>query len=531
MGSPSIPAQPAAPDYAAANREGIVADIENLPLRRQIDAAARLGQKITYTDPKTGEQKTADFTGAGDAAYAKQMADLAGSSNAQVQRDQLKLRQELGVANAQQTAAEIEAADPAGYATRGDITNRVRAELNMGPATVQPSAGVRGAAGRINTLAGQAPGTDGRINEVYDQVNGTFRTAVDDGGQEAVLRNLNSFADQRLGGVAQDAESANRLRALDRQANALPTEMRDATTEQMQGTALGRALEDFKLGGKLNASELRQVTDNVRAGQAARGNYLGDAAAVAEAVEQSSASDAKAQQRLQNLLTVQNQVFGQNDALRNESQAARLARLGQMSNSQATAFGQNAALRGENRDAAAQYIGARAGLGQQQFDNSTALRNEQRGAIGTRANLLAGLANNDTANRNANFGLGLNAAQAAMGAATTQAGDERASRQEGFGYDQQRLSNANSVALGAPITNQFGSLGGAQQGSVGYNPVAFQGGVNTNANAGANSAQFAQGNYGTQAQMWSKSADIAAQGNPWMSLIGNVAGAAAGAMI
>ena len=57
---------PKPPDYAAATREGVEADIESLPVRKLIEAAARQGTKVTYTD-MSGKEKTVDFTGFGDA--------------------------------------------------------------------------------------------------------------------------------------------------------------------------------------------------------------------------------------------------------------------------------------------------------------------------------------------------------------------------------------------------------------------------------------------------------------------------------
>ena len=61
----STPAPPPAPDYAAANREGIYADIDTLATRRQIEQAARLGEQVTYREPDGGTA-SADFTGIGD---------------------------------------------------------------------------------------------------------------------------------------------------------------------------------------------------------------------------------------------------------------------------------------------------------------------------------------------------------------------------------------------------------------------------------------------------------------------------------
>ncbi len=56
---------PPPPDYSEATREGVYSDIETLPARRKIESAARLGQTAAYTDPRTGEDVTADFTGIG----------------------------------------------------------------------------------------------------------------------------------------------------------------------------------------------------------------------------------------------------------------------------------------------------------------------------------------------------------------------------------------------------------------------------------------------------------------------------------
>jgi len=63
---PDPPPQPDPGTYAAASQEAIYADIETLATRRKLESAARLGESVTYTDPKTGESRTADFTGFGD---------------------------------------------------------------------------------------------------------------------------------------------------------------------------------------------------------------------------------------------------------------------------------------------------------------------------------------------------------------------------------------------------------------------------------------------------------------------------------
>jgi len=487
MGSPSIPAQPAAPDYAAANREGIITDIETLPLRRQIENAARLGKPVTYVDPKTGESKTVDFSNMGDAEYAKQMATILGDSNASLQRQQLDLRKELGTANAQQTRDELRAADPEGFALRDQLTSRTQAELNMGPATVGPSQAIAGAERRITDLAGQAPSADPRVNELYSRA----------GENDGRLGQLYYRTDQRDG----------RLDNIYEQATRLPGEVRDDSTAALT-SGLRQAMAEYQLGGKLDDASKRDLLNEVRSGQAARGNYLGDAAAVVEATELGKAGDARKQQRLANLLDIQNRAFGQNTTLRQEGTQNLNNRLGVMAGLQGQDFGQRA-----------QQTAQLAGLQGQEFGQRSSQIGQQ-----------AALAGQDFGQRQNAYQTGLGAAQAAMGAAQAGANEQRTSRQEGFGYDQQRMANAQAVALGAPLANQFGSLGGAQQGSVGFQGVNFQGGQGLNQQAGAQGASFAQGNYGTQAGMWGTQAQIAAQGNPWMSLLGTGLGAVTGGL-
>jgi hypothetical protein len=360
MGSPKIPAAPAAPDYAAANREAIQTDISTLPTRRLIEQAAQLGTRVTYVDPSSGKETVADFSGLGDLAAAQQMAKLLGETNADVQRQQLELREELGVRNAQQTSKEVAAADPAAYAIRNQLTGQI----------------------------GEALGRPG----------------------------------EQLGGYQGLYDVATRVQGGDPSTDAL-------------NYGLQQALADYQRGGKLDPATERYLTDNVRSGQAARGNYLGDAAAVQEAATMGQAAEARRAQALQQLLGVQAQAFGQ---------------------------------------------------GQQQN-------------------------------------------QLALGAAQAAAGEQRSARTETFGRQQQGLANASSIVLGQPITNQFGALGGAQQGAVGFNPVGAGGLSNLNPGAGAQGAQWAQQNYGNAMNAWSTQANIAAQGNPWMGLLGSAAGAGVGA--
>lgn len=348
MGSPKIPASP---DMGAANREAISADVSTLPTRNLIDQAAQLGKSVVYTDPSTGKQMTADFTGLGQSALMEQAAALANQYNADSQRQQLALRQELGLANAEQTSKEVAAADPLAYQTRQELTGRILGDLNTPASKIDES------------------------QSIYD--------------------------------------AATRLGAIDPTTGAL-------------NYGLQEAMRDYNTPGFSEATQ-RELNNQIRSGQVARGNFLGDAAAVAEASQQGQAMDQLRQARLGQLLTAQGQAFGQNQA-----------------------------------------------MNQANLQGAQALSSDQRQVENTN-----------------------------------------------YARNQQNLANASAMVLGQPITNQFGSLQGAQSGAVGFNQAPA-------VNVGQINQSGAGQNYDAQMKAWQTKAGIAAQGNPWMGVAGSAAGAAAG---
>lgn len=265
MGSKS-PDPPAAPDYAAANREGIISDIETLPLRRQIEQASVLGTGAVFNgkyyanaadayaaaerqkaelDAKIADYENrmnsnfgwayaggaqqlsdlreqrarmgevGDFTGLGDDTLSRKYLGIALDGADELARRQLAAREELGVRNVQQTVAELKAADPEGYAARERI-------------------------------------------------------------QRALEQDVEGF-DPNAGDL---------------------------------GKLLGDARADYALGNKLDEGTRREVEQAARAAQAARGNILGIAPAVQEAMEIGSAGEARKQQRAAALSALESASYG-----------------------------------------------------------------------------------------------------------------------------------------------------------------------------------------------------------------------------
>lgn len=241
---------PPPPDYAAANREAILTDIETLPLRKQVDYGSKAGKggvgggKYWKSDAEYNAQmdnlrtelatvgagsqrgreiqaeldKYSDyssFEGMGDREVALAQASALLDTNDEAARRQLALRQELGVDTVLQTIEELKAADPEGYQARKDLQAKLIENLNSG-----------------------------------------------DSAQ----------VDPRLAAALEDVAG------------------------------------EYALGSTLDAGTRKEVEQGMRSGQAARGNILGNAAAAAEAMEIGTAGENRKQQRLSNLVNLATQV-------------------------------------------------------------------------------------------------------------------------------------------------------------------------------------------------------------------------------
>lgn len=119
--SPDIPP---APDYAAANTAGVVADASTLPYRKAIDALAKLGGKAMLKNPQTGQMEEVDFTGLGEAdtggAYAEKMA-------AKI----LEVQKKFGADFIKQANEQLRLSDPQGTAARDSLYNEIMSRLGQ----------------------------------------------------------------------------------------------------------------------------------------------------------------------------------------------------------------------------------------------------------------------------------------------------------------------------------------------------------------------------------------------------------------
>lgn len=110
MSKPKV-AAPEAPDYASANREAIQTDIATLPLRRRIEAEARLGR--------------GDFAGLGDAELSAQMFQQSLAQAPQAAQGLLDLQRAYGGDFAREARRQLEITDPEGFRLRQQFGDRL----------------------------------------------------------------------------------------------------------------------------------------------------------------------------------------------------------------------------------------------------------------------------------------------------------------------------------------------------------------------------------------------------------------------
>tara|TARA_Y100001937_G_scaffold52927_1_gene73113 strand:- start:629 stop:1495 length:867 start_codon:yes stop_codon:yes gene_type:complete len=125
------PDPPDPPDYAAATREGVEADIDSLPLRKLIESAARQGTKVTYTD-MDGKEKTVDFTGFGDIDQSRKELDFAEESADRMAKSALNLQQKYGTDFVMQRLKELELSDPQFRKVRDSLGKAALEDVELG---------------------------------------------------------------------------------------------------------------------------------------------------------------------------------------------------------------------------------------------------------------------------------------------------------------------------------------------------------------------------------------------------------------
>lgn len=124
------PPPPTTPDYAEANREGILTDIESLPARKTIEAAARMGGHGSIT---IGDRTVSyDFRGISDLDQQVTQLEAQRRSADTMAQTALDIQKKYGADFASEALKRIEESDPVGFKVRRRLAEMTLAELEKG---------------------------------------------------------------------------------------------------------------------------------------------------------------------------------------------------------------------------------------------------------------------------------------------------------------------------------------------------------------------------------------------------------------
>jgi len=438
---PSPPPAPPPPDYAAANRAGVLADVQTLGAKKAIEQAAKLGGTAlafgvtTKTDDKgevtyyqtfndKGErydspisvpkgEAVIDFAGKSDVDVAKAQAEFQRSEEKVNAQSQLDLQKQYGTQFATEARNQLQAVDPTGFANRETLGKKVA----------------------NTTFEGVSDGPAFKKNE-----SGPAYEMAKDGPSLS----RQSYGPQFQGG---DANAGGGAAAAGR-----------GEVERQLG-------ENLFNNGKLTDEQARRLNNSVRGAQTARGNIYGNAPTAQEILTRSGAETDMARQARSDVvgyLQSGQSSYDIANAIRQESN--QLAQQGYMNYSTANSVN-NA-------------------LSQQEFQN-------QQGSLGQRNQAQQSMYQNDLSANTANNQLSQQAY-----------GNQLAAVQQRNAASQQGIANLQSYAGLQPIVTQGGQLGGLGQGAAPTIQTPIPQGVNINPNAGKNSQDFALGVYGNQTSQY-----------------------------
>ena len=268
---------PGAPDYAAANREGIMADIETLPIRRQVEAAARMGTQVLNTGYTVRDVSGSEGANSARTALQEAQAALSGIPRTITE----------SVGGGMHTAPTTRTVDnPAYTAAQDRVTaaqtayQRTISEAPAGGATVRQYFDPQGRpVSQTDAVRADFTGL-GDIDAARQQLDFSRESA--DATAQTTL-----YLQQRYGAdfIRQRLEE---LKLSDPTGFALREQMGQSVTDELAQ------------GSRLSPSMLAEVQQSTRAAQAARGNVMGDANAAVEGMESGNAGYRLFQQRLAN---------------------------------------------------------------------------------------------------------------------------------------------------------------------------------------------------------------------------------------
>lgn len=183
---------PTLPDYAQQSRDAVQANLEAFPTQYMVNNAAQLGIPVTING------QTYDFSGRGDAQTAGQISD-------QMAQALLDIQQNYSPAFIQQRLAELQAADPQGYAARKQLFDQILSDSQQQPN--RPMA--QGLQDQVMNLLNQNGQLDARqLQEVQQQSRGGQVARGNFLGNAATEQEANNVVNAAQGAQDQNQQAA-----------------------------------------------------------------------------------------------------------------------------------------------------------------------------------------------------------------------------------------------------------------------------------------------------------------------------------
>jgi len=433
---PSAPPPPPPPDYAASSRAGILTDVDSLATRKSIENAAIYGgsaknygvieqdgkyyQKYdedgkALKKPKeiTKEEAFSTFTAENSTIGASEkLADFQRAGMDKNAAFGLELADKYGAKYVDQAKELMERLDPEGTANR---------------------------------------------KELADAVNNKLETVKGDG---PALEEVKAAAAMEKVGNAKDQEKVDDIAALKR------GDVNDGggNTQAVRSRLEQDILDNLKNGENLSPNQIKQIEEQTRSAQVARGNATGNAATAAEIASKYDLGTRMGQQRrgeAMGLLTSGQSTYDTASKLRQEDNALTQQDL------------QNKLVTTSQRNSSAQ------------IDYSNLLNSVSQRNTATQQDYANAITQNQANNQ---------IKQQGFANSLTAIGQRNSA-------EQQRVANMSSYAGLAPVGAIASQTQGAQASPVWTGqPAQMMNLLNVNGNAGNDAAKFALGVFDTQSR-------------------------------
>lgn len=291
-GAVSGPDAPDAPNYAAASRAGIEADVETLGTRRKTDAAARLGGELV----KKGYKRT--FGGDVAALTAQQQAKLA-----TLQQSESQLAQQLAAAQA--------LPDSPNSATRQQRLDQINAAQNRLDAVRADLRAANAALASIQTNQGEAIYTDPDGNVVTREAaldedfagygDADVQSAYARQMAESILKNQKELGPEFIATAREQLKQADPegFAAREKLYGEILAQMGRTQDEPIADSLEAQILSELNKGASVDEGVAREIEQALTAQQAERGGGYGKADEYQQALNTGMAAEARRAQRQQ----------------------------------------------------------------------------------------------------------------------------------------------------------------------------------------------------------------------------------------